>query len=43
MMAIDPTITFTGAKITPPASKTAAQPSGLGAFLSAILKLFWRK
>jgi hypothetical protein len=43
MMAIDPTITFTGAKITPPASKTAAQPSGLGAFLSAILKLFGRK
>jgi lysozyme family protein len=40
MMALDPTITFTGVKITP--AKTA-QPSAPGSFLSAILKLFGRK
>jgi lysozyme family protein len=41
MMAIDPTITFTGAKLAP--AKPAAQPSALGAFLSAILSIFKRK
>lgn len=40
MMALDPTITFTGVKITP--AKTA-QPSALGSFLSAILSIFKRK
>lgn len=48
MMALDPTITFTGAKLTPPASNSTPKPaqstlSGLGAFLSAIFKLFGRK
>jgi lysozyme family protein len=42
MIAIDPTITFTGAKIAP-VKPAAAQPSALGAFLSVILKLFGRK
>jgi lysozyme family protein len=48
MMAIDPTITFTGAKLTSPASNSTPRPaqstpSPLGAFLSAILSIFKRK
>lgn len=42
MIAIDPTITFTGAKLAP-AKPAAAQPSGWGGFLSAIFSIFKRK
>jgi lysozyme family protein len=42
MMAIDPSITFTGAKVAP-AKPAATQPSALCAFLSAILSIFKRK
>ena len=47
MMAIDPTITFTGAKIVPVTPKTdpksTPQPSSWAAFFMSILKLFGRK
>lgn len=48
MMAIDPTITFTGSKLTPQAPNSTPKPaestpSAAGGFLSAILKLFGRK
>ena len=55
MMAIDPTITFTGVKITPPAKPSAppqshvtkAAPESIGAFIasliSALLSIFKRK
>jgi lysozyme family protein len=46
MMAIDPTITFTGAKIVPISPKPEPQPaasSAWGAFFSVILSIFRRK
>ena len=47
MMEIDPSITFTGAKVVPITPKTeptpAPAPSAWGAFFSAILSIFKRK
>jgi lysozyme family protein len=51
MMAIDPTITFTGAKVSPtgpvvpppPKPAAPAQSSGWAAFLSAILSIFIKR